>query len=232
MARPTTTHTSNQAKKTAAKKPAPRTRKTAPKKTTPRLSLVNPTPPLARRTRPFMADTQGFAFLAARMVGITTGRIRDWRDHRDGTATRPLRDGSTLHYNAHTRTLTWQAVCPMGAIHQYELTSPAVACAARVHADRCTTPHTDLSKIKPLTTSELAELGIPHTPTWARPAIPGDEPITETIPVPLPDRRDRTLADTLAHSHTTNDDTRPYTADDITAALETSAEQPKEHPEP
>jgi hypothetical protein len=55
----------------------------------------------------------------------------------------------------------------MGATHQYILDTPSTAAAARVHADRCTTPHTDLSKVTPLTADELAELGILHTATWA-----------------------------------------------------------------
>ncbi|RSN38792.1 hypothetical protein DMH12_37370, partial [Streptomyces sp. WAC 04229] len=86
---------------------------------------------LERRPRDFMTDTQGFAVLAARLAGITTPHIQAWRDHRDGTATRPLHDGSTLHYTLATRTLRWQAICPMGAIHEYVLTSPSTAAAAR-----------------------------------------------------------------------------------------------------
>jgi hypothetical protein len=226
------TTTSAPAKKTAAKKTTTR----APRKTTkPRLSLVKPTPPrpdVPGRTRPFMTDTQGYATLAALIVGITTVRIRDWHDHRDGTATRRLRDGSHLHYDLPTRMLTWQAVCPMGAIHEYQLASPSIAIAARVHADRCTQLHADLTKVKPLTADELEALGILQTPTWARPALPG-EPATESIPVPLPDREPRALADHLTRSDSSPTDTQPLPEGEIAAGLAARADtdQPKEHPQ-
>ena len=153
--------TSSTAKKTAAAKKttAPRTRKAAtakkttpPSAPTPRLSLVKPADlraGLPTRARGWMTDTQGPATLAARLVGIPTRRIRDWRDHRDQTATRALVDGSLLHYTLATRTLAWHALCPQGAIHAYTLTSPSTAAAARVHADRCKTAHTCLLYTSP-----------------------------------------------------------------------------------
>lgn len=231
-----TTPAPTPAKKTAAKRPAaarPPRRRT-PRNTAagaPKLSLVKP---LTGRPRPFMTDAQGYATLAALIVGITTVRIRDWHDHLDGTATRRLRDGSHLHYDLATRTLTWQAVCPMGAIHEYRLTSPSTAIAARVHADRCTQPHADLTKVPPLTGDELEALGILQTPTWARTALPG-EPATESIPVPLPDRRQRALADTFAHSESSTAETQPLAKAEIAAGLTARAadtETPKEHPQP
>jgi hypothetical protein len=231
------------AKKTTAKKTtAKRTTAAGPaRKRTPRkqgtadrplLSLVKSRKPLPTRAADFMTDTQGYATLAGRMVGITTVNIRDWRDHRDGTATRRLRDGSTLHYNLKTRTLTWQAVCPMGAIHAYTLTSPSAAAAARVHADLCTRPHADLSTIPALTADELEALGLLQTPTWARPDLLGDA-ITETIPVPLPEP-ERTLADTLVHSKTGTADTQPLSTDAIAAhiAAQLADDTAKEHPQP
>jgi len=226
------------AKKTTSRKPTAKktTARTARKNAakTPTLSLVKARPELPARPDDFMTDVQGYATLAARIVGINTPSIRDWHDHHDGTATRALRDGSHLHYNQATRTLTWQALCPMGATHEYELASPSTAAAARVHADRCRTPHFDTSTITPLTADELEALGILHTPTWARPALPG-EPATESIPVPLPDRQPRALADALTRSHASTTDTQPLTADEITAGLAARAadtETPKEHPQP
>ncbi|HEY3479742.1 MAG TPA: hypothetical protein VGL02_12670, partial [Streptomyces sp.] len=129
---------------TASRRPASKRTPRKPAPGTPKLSLVKPRRELPVRDLPFMTDTQGYATLAARMVGILTIRIRDWRDHRNGTCTRQLRDGSTLHYNLETRTLTWQAVCRMGAVHQYKLDSPSMACAARLHADGCREMHADL----------------------------------------------------------------------------------------
>ncbi|MEU5741997.1 hypothetical protein ABZ784_28895 [Streptomyces tendae] len=215
-----TTTPKKTAKKTAKKTTAPRTRK----QTAPRLSLVKPTPPnLTRRPRDFMTDTQGFAVLAARLAGITTPSIRAWRDHHDGTTTRPLHDGSTLHYTLATRTLRWQAVCPMGAIHEYVLTSPSTAAAARVHADLCQTEHADLSVIPALTADELEALGIHSGPTWARP-LPG-EPATESIPLP---------ARSVARATASAADTQPLSRDEITAGLAARADndQPKGHPQP
>lgn len=218
MTRTRTTSTKQTAKKT--------TTKTATKKTTARKPPAKTTTPpvdlragLPTRHRQWMTDTQGYATLAARTAGIPTLYIRDWRDHGNGTATRPL-DNGLLHYDHNTRRLTWQTECPMGAIHSYPLTSPSTATWARIHAARCTTPHTDLSTIPPLTQAELAELGILHTPD--RPNLPGDEPITETIPIPKPELR--TLADTLTRSDNTTTDTQPI------PALETDQETPKEHP--
>lgn len=228
------------AKKTATpakRATAPRARKTAAKKTAPpRLSLVKaPSSQLTRRPRPFMTDVQGYATLAARLVGINTPSIRDWRDHRNQTATRPLRDGSLLHYNLDTRTLTWQAICPMGATHIYRLTSPSTAAAARVHADRCTEAHATFTHIPRLTPDEWAALGIHTGPTWARKDAIGEEQ-TVSIPVPLPDTTQqpepepRALADQLAHSGLGNADTQPISTDAIAAHI--ADQTPKEHPQP
>ncbi|MFF7527292.1 hypothetical protein [Streptomyces pseudovenezuelae] len=221
-------------KKTAARPARKRTTRKPTAPGAPKLSLVKPKPTLPARNRPFMTDAQAFATNDARHVGITTVNIRDWRDHRDGTATRRLRDGSTLHYHLETRTLTWQAICPMGAIHTYQLTSPSVAAAARVHADRCKQPHADLSTVPPLTANELEDLGLLQTPTWARPDRLGGE-ITQTITVQVPENRERALADTLAHSTGATDDTQPMSTDAIAAHIaQQLADQDtaKEHPQP
>ena len=222
---------------TASRRPAS---KRTPRKNaagTPKLSLVKPRKPLPVRDLPFMTDTQGYATLAARMVGIHTVNIRDWRDHRNNTCTRTLRDGSTLHYNLTTRTLTWQAVCRMGATHQYELTSRSMACAARLHADACTELHADLSTVPALTADELAELGLLQSATLAPDAL--DDDFTDTKIVPLPDREPRALADTLTHSTGATDETQPMNRDAITQGLAQRAaeqaadtEEPKEHPQP
>lgn len=212
-------------RKTAAKKTAARqTGKKTTKKTQPRLSLVKPTPEIPARRRPFMTDVQGYATLAARIAGIPTPRINDWRDHRDGTATRPLTDGSTLHYTLTTRTLRWQAVCPMGAIHEYVLDSPSTAAAVRVHADRCCETHADLTHIPRLTPDELAALGLLQTPTWARPDLLGDD-ITETIPVP---------DEALTRATASASKTQPLSQEEIAAGLTARADHDhaKEHPEP
>ncbi|HEX5566710.1 MAG TPA: hypothetical protein VFY14_07240 [Streptomyces sp.] len=217
------------AKKTTAKKTAARPARKTAEKTTPRLSLVKPVDlraGLPTRTRDYMTDTQGHATLAALTAGIPTPRIRDWRDHHNGTATRPLADGSHLHYTLATRTLTWQAECPMGAVHAYRLDSPSAATWARIHVTRCQTAHADLSAVPALTPDELAGYGILHTAD--RPTLPGDDPVTETIPIPLPtaEPEPRTLADTLAHSNTSTADTQPLPI--LPADTETS----KEHPQP
>jgi hypothetical protein len=179
-----------------------------------------------------MTDIQGYATLAARIASITTPRIADWIDHGDGTATRALQDG-TLHYHQPTRTLTWQATCRMGAIHAYQLNSPSTAAAARVQAATCQQLHHDLSTVEPLTADELEALGLLQTTTWARPDVLG-EPATESIPVALPDRQPRALADALTHSNASTTDTQPLTAADIAAGLEARAadtDQAKEHPQ-
>ncbi|NUS25099.1 MAG: hypothetical protein HOV92_12865 [Streptomyces sp.] len=236
-ARKTTTSTPAKktaaAKKTATRARAPR-KATAKKTTAPPLSLVKTVPPQPdpnTRRRDFITDAQIYANHAACKAGLPVHRIREWRDHRNQTATRPLRDGSLLHYDHTTRTLTWQAICPMGATHEYVLNSPSTAAAARVHADRCTRPHADLSKVKPLTADELAELGMLQTPTWANPDL------AETIVIPLPQQRDRALADALTHSTASTDETQPMSAqaiaDGLTArAAAVDTETPKEHPEP
>lgn len=226
------------ASKTTAKRTTPASRparKRTPRKTTasaPKLSLVKTLKPLPARHRPFMTDVQGYATLAARIAGIFTPRINDWTDHADGTATRTLQDG-TLHYTHPTRTLTWQATCLMGAVHTYVLDSPSAATAARIQAARCQTRHFDTSTVPALTADELEALGIHAGPTWARPDLLGDD-ITQTIPIPLPDRAPRALADHLAHSDTAAADTHRLSRDDIAAALASSAdtETPKEHPQP
>ncbi|MEU5322927.1 hypothetical protein AB0G67_40185 [Streptomyces sp. NPDC021056] len=216
------------------------TRTRRPRKgTQPLLSLVKDRPGRPRRKKPFMTDTQGFATLAARIVGIPTANIRDWKDHRDDTCTRTLRDGSTLHYNLDTRTLTWQAVCRMGAIHEYPLNSPSAACVARLHADRCEELHADLTKIPALTRDELEDLGIHTGPTWARPDVLGED-ITDTIHVPLPtpepEPTQRALGDTLTHSTNATDETHPMSLTDIAEGLaartaSADTEPAKEHPD-
>ncbi|MFE0207065.1 hypothetical protein [Streptomyces sp. NPDC058985] len=220
--RKTTAKKTTPSKKTAAKKTTagPRTRKP----TQPRLSLVKPTPTRPTRALDFIADTQIYAVHAARQAGLPTHRIRDWRDHRDGTATRPLTDGSTLHYTHTTRTLRWQATCPMGAVHEYTLTTPSTAAAARVHAARCQQPHADLAAIPPLTPDELADLGILHAPTWAQPVLLGDA-ITETIPVPT---------GTVARAAASATATQPLSTREIAAGIAARADNDtaKEHPQP
>ncbi|NUQ95822.1 MAG: hypothetical protein HOY79_04435 [Streptomyces sp.] len=239
------------AKKTAAKRTAPAKPRT-PRKRTPRkaapgaptLSLVKAAPQLPARERPFMTDVQGFATCAALMVGIPTVNIRDWRDHRNGTCTRQLRDGSHLHYNLTTRTLTWQAVCRMGATHEYPLVSRSGACAARLHADACNQLHADLTTIKPLTADELEALGLHAGPTWAQKNLPGDPDVTETLTVPIPEVKQthRTLADQLTRSGKGIADTHPMSLDEIHDGLIRRAAEalgldetvilPKEHPQP
>ncbi|MFF8910572.1 hypothetical protein [Streptomyces olivaceoviridis] len=218
---------------TAKKTPA---RRSPAKKTPTRRPAAKTTvPALPKRPRDFMTDGQGFAIVAARMVGITTHRIRDWRDHHNGTITRPLRDGSLLHYDVPTRTLTWQATCPMGATHVYRLHTPSAAAAARIHADRCTETHATFTHIPRLTEDELTELGIHTGPTLAK-QLPG-EPPTESIPVPIP-ARPRVLADQLTRARSANADTQPLSRADIDADIDAGLtaradqETPKEHPEP
>ncbi|MYW46342.1 hypothetical protein GT346_24245 [Streptomyces sp. SID161] len=174
-----------------------------------------------------MTDGQGYATVAARLAGITTPHIRDWRDHGNGQITRPLTDGSgmrsLLHYDQATRTLTWHTHCPMGATHIYRLDTPSTAAAARVHADRCTETHATLTHIPRLTDNELTELGLHTGPTLAK--QPPGEPTTESIPVPIP-ARPRVLADQLTRAHTGTAETQPIPV--ITA----DAEAAKEHPQP
>ncbi|MGV9226344.1 hypothetical protein ACWDPF_27165 [Streptomyces albogriseolus] len=241
-AKKTTTARKTAAKKTTTRKPP--AKKTTDRKTTePRLSVVKPEPEQPRlslvkdptlptRPQPFMTDTQGYATLAARIAGIPTHRINDWRDHHNNTATRPLHDGGTLHYDHNTRTLTLQAACPMGAVHEYRLTTPSSATAARIAVDRCTTPHTDLTHIQPLSHKEWEALGIHTGPTWARPDLL-DEPPTETIPVPLPtpEPEPRALADQLAHSDTGTADTQPMSHQQIAAYIAENTDT-KENPQP
>jgi hypothetical protein len=174
-----------------------------------------------------MTDAQGFAVLAARIAGIDTNRIRDWTDHHDGTVTRALVDG-TLHYNANTRTLRWQATCRMGAVHTYLIDTPGLAAAARMRAATCTQLHADLTGIEPLTTDEMAELGVLNVqsrtaPRWAKTSEPE---FTESKVVQVV-VRSRVLGDQLTHAHSATDDTQP-----IAALPAADQDQPKEHPQP
>ncbi|MBZ6211708.1 hypothetical protein KVH31_35005 [Streptomyces olivaceus] len=126
--------------KKTAKKPA-RSRKPAPPHTaaagTTDLRGGLPTRP----HQPWMTDLQGYATLAALLAGITTPTIRDWHDHHDGTTTRRLDNGATLHYTQATRTLRQHTPCPMGATHEHVLRNPADTDAARADADNCARPH-------------------------------------------------------------------------------------------
>ena len=220
-----------QAQRDTAKKTEP-ARKTPAKKTPARKQTAKKTAPtLPTRTRDWMTDGQGYATIAARLVGIPTPHIQAWRDHGDGTLTRPLTDG-TLHYTIATRTLRWQATCRMGAIHTYRIDDPGMAADARMRAATCTQTHADLTSLQPLTQDELNDLGVHTGRTLAKP-IPGEEPITETIPVPLPGRP-RALGDALTRTTTATDETQPLPASQIAAGLTARADhdQPKEHPQP
>ena len=177
---------------------------------------------------------QIYAHHAARLAGLPTHRIREWADQRNGAATRRLTDGSYLHYQHDTRTLTWLAHCPMGAPHAYQLTTPSSATAARIHNARCQTPHADLSHIQPLTQQELTALGIHTGPTWARPDLLDETP-TETNPVPLPDRAARALGDQLTRTTADTTETQPLDRQEIAdtiAAARTDHDHAKEHPQP
>jgi hypothetical protein len=206
------------AKKTAARKT---TRKPPAKKTLP------------KRDTDWMSDGQGFAIVAALIAGIPTARIQDWTDHGDGTVTRALSDG-TLQYTVATRTLRWQATCRMGAVHSFRIDDASMAAAARVRAATCSLIHADLSSIEPLTKDEQAELGIRlHTGVTLAKQPPGEDPITETVRIPVP-VKDRALGDTLTRATTATDDTQPLPAAEIAAGLAARAdtEEAKEHPEP
>ncbi|PSK57023.1 hypothetical protein B0E38_02554 [Streptomyces sp. 111WW2] len=139
MARTPSARKTSPAKKTATKK-APRPRK----QTQPRPALASPFDlrgGLPTRTTTWMTDLQGYATLAALIAGITTPTIQAWHDHHDGTTTRTLNDGSHLHYTLTTRTLRWQTLCPMGAVHEYVLRNPADTDAAHPDAESCTRLH-------------------------------------------------------------------------------------------
>ncbi|MDR3083692.1 MAG: hypothetical protein LBV60_22715 [Streptomyces sp.] len=214
MARTTTTRTRKTAATTEVK-PAPRK---APARKTP----AKPPTKKIRRKDEWRTDLQGFATCAALHVGIITERIQDWRDHRDGTACRALDDG-TLHYTQSTRALTWQAVCRMGAFHAYPINHGSTTAQARIEAAHCTALHHDLTGVQPLTADELADLGILHTSTWARPDVLG-EPDTETLTVVPLQARPRVLADQLARANSAAADTQPIPV--------LAPEQAKEHPQP
>ncbi|MFF8544764.1 hypothetical protein ACF060_31260 [Streptomyces werraensis] len=235
-AKKTTTRKTTQARTTPAKKTPPRLSLVKPTPEQPRLSLVKtPTLSLPTRQQDFLTDAQIYAVHAARTAGLPIHRIRDWTDQRNGTAIRRLRDGSYLHYNHTTRTLTLLARCPMGAPHQYELTTPSSATAARIAVDRCNTPHADLTHLKPLTRDEWEALGVHTGPTWARPDLLDETP-TETIPVPLPttnpEPEPRALADQLAHSDTGTADTQLMSHQKIAAYIAEHTNNTKEHPQP
>ena len=233
MATTRTAKKSTPAQRDTAKKTTP-ARKTPAKKTPARRPAAKTTAPAAlpKRPRDFMTDGQGYAIVAARMVGITTDHIRDWRDHHNGEITRSLGDGSLLHYDLPTRTLTWHATCPMGATHIYRLDTPSTATAARVHVERCTETHATFDHIPRLSQDELTALGLHSGPTWAR-QLPGEDPITETIPVPVP-ARPRALGDALTRAKTSAAETQPLSRADIDAGLTARAdyETPKDHPQP
>jgi hypothetical protein len=228
MATTRTAKKTAQAQRDNEKTTAP-ARKSPAKKTPARKPAAKKT--LPTRSRDWMTDAQGFAVLAARIVGINTPRIQDWTDHHDGTVTRALNDG-TLHYTVTTRTLRWQATCRMGAVHTYLIADPSSAAAARVRAETCTQLHADLTSIEPLTTDELKKLGV-HTGTTLASRLPGEDPITETIPVPLL-VKPRALGDALTRATSTTADTQPLSHTEIAAGLTARADndQPMEHPEP
>lgn len=138
MARTSSARKTSPAKKTAAAKKTANKTHTTPR---PRKQLLDLRAGLPTRTRDWMTDLQGYATLHALLAGITTPHIQDWHDHHDGTTTRALDDGSHLHYTQATRTLTWQVACPMGAVHEYTLRTPADTDTAQAGADTCTRPH-------------------------------------------------------------------------------------------
>jgi hypothetical protein len=213
------------ARKTTPAKKAP-ARKPAAKKT-----AAPATQPKRKQERGWMTDAQGFAVLAARIAGINTDRIQDWRDHGDGTVTRALDDG-TLLYKVATRTLRWQATCCMGAVHTYRIDDASMAAAARTRAATCPLLHADFSTLKGLTDEELAELGV-HTGITLVKQPPSEDPDTETFTVLLPVKV-RALGDTLTRATTATDDTQPLPVTEIAAGLTARAdtEEAKEHPQP
>lgn len=253
MARTTTRARKTTAAKDAAATPAPQktaakkaptakapTKRTPTKRTTP--EQTPPTPTRTRRHTPssdFITDAQIHGYHAARLAGIHTDHITDWRAHTDGTASHALNDG-TLHYNHNTRTLTWQATCRMGAWHAYPIADRSGAAQARVAAAQCAIAHHDFSETKALTETEWAEIGIRRTPSWARtaPGTPATLAITVSVPKPAKPEEptERTLADQLTHSDSSTVDTQRMNTAAIAAGLTARAaadsDQPKEHPQP
>lgn len=248
MARTTSTRTR---KATAAKEATakPAARKTASRKTPPAArakktaTAEQPALPPAkpRRHTPsseFLTEAQIHGHYTARLVGINTLHIRGWRAHADGTASHPLTDG-TLHYDHGTRTLTWQAICRMGAWHAYPIVSRSTATQARIDAAQCEAPHHDFSGVKPLTETEWAALGIRRTPTWAKDLTGTTETLTITVPAPAaapqPEPAPRALGDQFTRSHADTTDTQPMNTREIAdhiARADNDLDTAKEHPQP
>lgn len=215
--------TRTRAQRRAASNPATPAGQPAKKKTQARRK------PLPVRDIPeFMSDRQIGATYAAHLVGIPT-RITGWADLPDGTALYAHPNGDRLTYQPGTRLITGYFPCLLGSHHAYPLPDASSVTAARVDAARCDTPHYDPPG---LTEAELAELGLdaqPQTaadaPTTPIPAVPGDQP-TESIPVITPIPAPRALADTLAHSDKSAEDTQTLDVSELRA----DHDQPEEHP--
>lgn len=230
------------AKKTTARKAT--TRKTAAaepgkatKKATTSAARTKSTPaPVKKATAwpEFITHKMITAHYQARLHGLPTLAIRDWRELPDGTAALHFPSGARLdHTPAEDAPFHANTPCPHGSIHRHPVRTPADLTEAEQTAKDCTehagsakSANIALTPVTPASKPEPAEAKKPTTPPLD--AI-GEAPTQSIrVPIPLLKQTHRTLGDQLTKSGNGVADTQPMSTAQIAAHI---AETAKEHPQ-
>lgn len=208
------------AKKTTTRKTAATEPGKATKKATTTAARTKTTPAAVKKATAwpeFITHKMINAHYQARLHGLPTRNIRDWRELPAGIAALHFPSGARLDHtpeqDAPFHALT---PCPHGHIHRHPCRTPGDLTQAQQTAKDCT---------------EHAEPG--RSGTQVNIAITR---VTSSAPVPAPSVTSipRPLGDQLTHSTTDTTDTQPLSAQEIADTLTARAdhEQPKGHPEP
>jgi hypothetical protein len=223
------------AKKTPARKTAATEPGKATKKATTSAARTKTTPAAAKKASAwpeFITHKMITAHHQARLRGLPTRNIRDWRDLPDGTAAIHFPSGARLdHTPTEDAPFHANTPCPAGSIHRHPVRTPADLADAEKAAKDCT-EHTAtaaavniaVTRVNP-TPEPTEAASCRRIPTWAL-QLPGDGPITKTIPIP---------EEPVVRATASAAQTQPMPLNDIAdglAARTADSEQPKEHPEP
>lgn len=231
------------AKKTTARKAAAKATGNTTTKAATTAARTKPTPAAVKKTtvRPeFITHKMITAHYQARLHGLPTRNIRDWKELPTGVAAIHFPSGARLdHTPKDDAPFHANTPCPGGSIHRQPIRTSTDLANAEKTAKNCTehaataaaaniavtrvTPTTEPAKNANGTERQDHESGR-RVPTWDRPDLPGDA-ITKTIPVP---------AEPVHRATASAADTQPMSKQAITdglAARATDTETAKEHPD-
>jgi len=241
------------ARKTTARKTAAAEPGKATKKATTSAARAKTTQAAAKKATAwpeFITHKMITAHYQARLHRLPVRNIRDWRELADGTAALHFPSGARLdHTPTEDAPFHANTPCPYGSLHRHPVRTGADLEAAEKIAKACT-DHAGSAQAASIAITRVLPAAAPAEntdkpepqprhdggrrpiPSWAQ-QLPGEDAITETIPVP---------EEPVARAAASAADTHSMSIAEIYEGLVTRAAEdigldatlilPKEHPEP